>query len=76
MQADIDKIFKIIQRKVLKGMHLPVTVKQVQAGYLISPYSQSETLGERYTAGFFIIQTDNYSRKRNNTISNTRIMFQ
>ena len=26
-QADINKIFKIIQRKVLKGMHLPVTVK-------------------------------------------------
>ena len=24
-QADIDKILKIIQRKVLKGTHLPVT---------------------------------------------------
>ena len=37
-QADIDKILKIIQRKVLRGMHLPVTVKEIQAGYLISPY--------------------------------------
>ena len=37
-QADIDKILKIIQRKFLKGMHLPVTVKEIQAGYLISPY--------------------------------------
>ena len=37
-QADIDKILKIIKRKVLKGMHLPVTVKEIQAGYLISPY--------------------------------------
>ena len=37
-QADIDKILKIIQRKVLKGTHLPVTVKEIQAGYLISPY--------------------------------------
>ena len=37
-QADIDKISKIIQRKVLKGTHLPVTVKEVQAGYLISPH--------------------------------------
>ena len=37
-QADIDKILKIIQRKVLKGTHLPVTVKQIQAGYLVSPY--------------------------------------
>ena len=26
-QTDIDKILKIIQRKVLKGTHLPVTVK-------------------------------------------------
>ena len=31
-QPDIDKILKIIQRKVLKGMHLPVTVKEIQAG--------------------------------------------
>ena len=37
-QADIDKILKIIQRKVLKGMHLLVTAKEIQAGYLISPY--------------------------------------
>ena len=37
-QADIDNILKIIQRKVLKGTHLPVTVKEIQAGYLISPY--------------------------------------
>ena len=27
-QADIDKILKIIQRKVFKGAHLPVTVKR------------------------------------------------
>ena len=39
-QANIDKILKIIQRKVLKGTHLPVTVKEIQAGYLISPYFQ------------------------------------
>ena len=32
-QAYIDKILKIIQRKVLKGTHLPVTVKEIQAGY-------------------------------------------
>ena len=37
-QADIDKIFKVIQGKVLKGTHLPVTVKEIKAGYLISPY--------------------------------------
>ena len=37
-QGDVDKILKIIQRKILIGTHLPVTVKNIQAGYLISPY--------------------------------------
>ena len=35
---DIDKILDIIKRKVLKGMHLPLTIKEIQAGYLSSPY--------------------------------------
>ena len=37
-QIDINKILEIIQRKVLKGTHLPVEVKDIQAGYLHSPY--------------------------------------
>ena len=37
-QTDIDKILHIIQRKVLKGAHLPVEIKEIQAGYLHSPY--------------------------------------
>ena len=37
-QADIDKILKIIQWKVLKGTHLSITIKDVQAGYLITSY--------------------------------------
>ena len=37
-QADIDKILKVIQRKVLKGTHLPITIKGILAGYLKSPY--------------------------------------
>ena len=37
-QADIDKILKIIQWKILKGAYLPVTVKEIQAGYLVSSY--------------------------------------
>ena len=37
-QADIDKILDIIRRKVLKGTHLPLTIKEIQAGYLTSPY--------------------------------------
>ena len=37
-QADIDKILKVMQRKVLKGMHLPVQIKEIHAGYLSSPY--------------------------------------
>ena len=36
-QADIDKILKVIQRKVLKGTP-PITIKEIQAGYLNSPH--------------------------------------
>ena len=35
---DIDKILDIIKRKVLKGTYLPLTIKEIQAGYLSSPY--------------------------------------
>ena len=37
-QMGIDKILDIIKRKVLKGAHLPLTFKEIQAGYLSSPY--------------------------------------
>ena len=32
-QADVDRILKVIQRKVLKGMHLLVEIKEIQARY-------------------------------------------
>ena len=35
---DIDKLLHVIQRKVLKITHLPVETKDIQAGYLHSPY--------------------------------------
>ena len=35
-KADIDKILKVIQRKVLKGTHLLVEIKEIQAEYLNS----------------------------------------
>ena len=37
-QVDIDKILDIIKRKVLKGTHLPLMIKEIQVGYLTSPY--------------------------------------
>ena len=37
-QAYIHEILKIIQRKVLKGTYLPVTVNEIQSEYFISPY--------------------------------------
>ena len=37
-QAYIDKILDIIKRKVLKGTHLPLTIKEIQVGYLTSPF--------------------------------------
>ena len=36
-QPDIDKILKVIQRKVLKDTQLPVEIKEIWAGYLNSP---------------------------------------
>ena len=37
-QAGIDEILKIIQQKIPKGTHLPVMIKEIQAGYLVSSY--------------------------------------
>ena len=37
-ETDIDKILEIIRKKVLKGMHLPLMIKEIQAGYLSSLY--------------------------------------
>ena len=37
-QMDINRILQIIQRKVLKGTHLPIEIKEIQAWYLHSPY--------------------------------------
>ena len=42
-QMDIDKILDVIKRKVLKGTHLPLTIKEIQAGYLISPFLRTYT---------------------------------
>ena len=37
-QADIDTILRVIQRTVLKGIHLPVNIKEIQARYLNSSH--------------------------------------
>ena len=37
-QTNIDKILEVIRKKVLKGTHLPLTIKGIQAGYLSSSY--------------------------------------
>ena len=37
-QTDINKMLEVIQRKVLKGIHLLVKIKEIQAGYLHSSY--------------------------------------
>ena len=37
-QTDIDKILDEIKRKALKGTHLPITIKEIQTGYLTIPY--------------------------------------
>ena len=37
-QTDKDKILEIIRKKVLKGTHFPLTIKEIQVGYLNSLY--------------------------------------
>ena len=37
-QTDKDKILDMIKRKVLKGTDFPITIKEIKAGYLTSPY--------------------------------------
>ena len=37
-QTDIDKILEVIRKKVLKGTHLPLTIKEIHAGYLSTSY--------------------------------------
>ena len=37
-QTDTNKILDSIKRKVLRGTHLPLTIKEIQAGYLTSPF--------------------------------------
>ena len=37
-QTNIDKILEVIRNKVLKGTHLPLIIKEIQAGYLNSLY--------------------------------------
>ena len=37
-QTDIDKMLHVIQRKVLKGTHLLIEIKEIQEHYLHSPY--------------------------------------
>ena len=37
-QTDIDKIFEIIKKKVLKGTYLLLTIKEIQAEYLNNLY--------------------------------------
>ena len=37
-QTDIDKMLEVIQRKAFKGTHLPIEIKEIQAGYPHSPH--------------------------------------
>ena len=95
IQTDIDKILHIIKRKVLKRTHLPLTIKEIQAGYLTSLYfkdiykylAQNElprkkacsTKGQNpirkiYPIGFFAIQINSNTWKREGTFGHTRGM--
>ena len=78
-QTDINKMLEVIQRKVLKGTHLPVEVKEIQEGYLHSPYFKDLYMyllqnklpsSKSAIRKFTIVQ--NITRKRDSSSSNTR----
>ena len=42
-QTDVDKVLGVIQRKVLKGTHLPIELKEIQVGYFYILYLRTCT---------------------------------
>ena len=89
-QTDIDKILQIIQRNMLKGTHLPVEIKEIQAGYLHSPYfkdiyqyllQNKLLISHKEIRSIFrnicivrFLIVQNLSRKRDSSSGNTRNM--
>ena len=67
-QVDIDKIMDIIKRKVLKGTHLPLTIKEIQVGYLNSSFfkdlysylAQNELLSKKSAICKVLTLSQNY----------------
>ena len=67
-QVDIDKILNIIKRKVLKGTHLPLTIKEIQAGYLNSSFfkdlfvylAHNRLLNKKHAVQRVLTLTQNY----------------
>ena len=70
-QADINKILNIIKRKVLKGTHLPITIKEIQAGYLNSPFFKNLY---RYLAQN-IMPSKNHTRCKVETLAESFILL-
>ena len=70
-QVDIDKIFDIIKRKVLKGTHLPLTIKEIQAGYLTSLFFKDSY---RYLAQN-ILPHKRHARHKVETLSESFILL-
>ena len=43
-QTDLNKIIWLIGRKILKGTHLPMSIKEIHTGYLTIPYLKNINL--------------------------------
>ena len=66
-----DKILYIIKRKVLKGTQVPLTIKEIQAGYLTSPFFKALY---RYLAQN-ILPHKRHARHKVETLSNSFILL-
>ena len=79
-QTDIDKILDIIKRKVLKGTHLPLTIKEIlvfTSRTYTNIWHKMSTKGRKlirkiYPIGFFAIHINSNIWKREGTFGHTR----
>ena len=55
-QVDIDKILKIIQRKVLRGTYLPVEIKEIQVGISTKSIFQRFYINTYYKISFRVLK--------------------
>ena len=53
-QSNLNKIFRLTEKKISKGSHLPKKIKEVEVGYFISPYFKKKHIFIFYIITYFL----------------------